>query len=100
MAGAELLNVDVAYVEAHEELLLTLRVPPGASARHVLERARVVERFPELAERPLAVGINGVTVDIDTLVEEGDRVELYRPLRFDPKEARRRRAARVKLSPD
>ena len=42
------------------------------------------------------VGVYGRRVALDHLLADGDRVEIYRPLRVDPKEARRRRALRAR----
>ena len=65
-----------------------LRVPEGSTVRDVLEKCG-------LATQPRGkVGIFGKVVSPDTPVADGDRIELYRPLAADPKEARRRRAAK------
>jgi len=65
-----------------------VRVKEGATVRDVLERSGLL---------PLArgrIGIFGKLVRADARVSDGDRVEIYRPLAADPKEARRRRAAK------
>ena len=65
-----------------------LRVREGSTVRDVLEKAG-------LPLQPHGkVGIFGKVVSPDTPVADGDRIELYRPLAADPKEARRRRAAK------
>jgi putative ubiquitin-RnfH superfamily antitoxin RatB of RatAB toxin-antitoxin module len=51
-------------------------------------------RFPQTDPGNMAVGIFGRVVKADVVLLAGDRVEIYRPLIADPKEARRRRAAR------
>jgi len=52
----------------------------------------LLELFPELVLAELQAGIFGVTCKLDQPVKEGDRIEIYRPLVHDPKEARRQRA--------
>ena len=65
-----------------------VRVPEGSTVRDVLQKSGLP---PQPHGR---VGIFGRVVSPDTPVADGDRIELYRPLAADPKEARRRRAAK------
>ncbi len=60
------------------------------SVADLLAKAQVYTLYPSLASRP--VGIYGRVVDSNTLLQPGDRVEIYAPLRIDPKAARRLRA--------
>lgn len=83
-----MLVVEVVYALPQREESARVSVPQGATVRDVLEKAGLL---------PLArgkVGIFGKVVPADAPVADGDRVEIYRPLAADPKEARRRRAAR------
>ena len=52
----------------------------------------VFEVFPEINIDENKVGIYSKLCELDTVLEDGDRVEIYRPLKADPKEARRSRA--------
>ena len=70
-----------ARPERHETVVLELE--QGATVRAALEAAGMPTAQP--------VGIFGRRVDLDARLADGDRVELYRPLRVEPKEARRRR---------
>ena len=94
MAGVELLRVEVAYAGERTSSRGALDVPPGTTVRGVIERARVLARHPEIDLARCAVGIFGTRCDLDDCVSEGARVEIYRPLLRDPKEARRRRVLR------
>jgi putative ubiquitin-RnfH superfamily antitoxin RatB of RatAB toxin-antitoxin module len=94
MAVAEPLRVEVAYVGEAGGGRWVLEVPPGTTVRGAIERARVLERHPEIDLARQAVGIFGVRCGLDDLLGDGARVEIYRPLLRDPKEARRRRVAR------
>lgn len=86
------MEVTVAWVAPGVEELVPVQVEPGATVRHVLARCGLVERYT-LDLEALAVGIFGTRTTLDAPVRDGDRVELYRSLVVDPKEARRRRAA-------
>jgi len=88
MASAELLAVELAWGHCCE----ALKVPLGTTVRGVIERARLAERWPDLDLSQHRVGIYARLVMPDTLVAEGDRVEVYRPLLADPKERRRQRS--------
>ncbi len=70
-----------------------VKLNPGATVQQALQASGVFQVFPELAGQALALGIFGRPVQADEALSDGDRIELYRPLRFDPKESRRRRAA-------
>lgn len=71
----------------------SLQVAPGATVQHALQASDLFQIFPELKGQDLSVGIYGRVVQTDEALSDGDRVELYRPLHFDPKESRRRRVA-------
>lgn len=87
------LRVEVVYATREEQVLITLEVPPGTTVREAIERSDITTNS-DIALAPGRVGIFGRLVDLETLVRAGDRVEIYRPLVVDPKEARRRRDKR------
>ena len=55
-----------------------------------------VERCGLPMDEVVALAVHGVRVERDAVLRDGDRIELLRPLQADPKDARRRRAARPK----
>ena len=93
MAAVDVLGVEVAYAGERCSSRVALQVPAGTTVRGAIERARVLTRHPEIDLARDAVGIFGQRCELDDLVSDGARVEIYRPLLRDPKEARRRRAA-------
>lgn len=76
--------------EVHEEAVV---VNDGCSLREALEQAGWLQRFPEMETQALAVGVWGRKAAWDRVLREGDRVEVVRGLRVDPKVARRERFA-------
>jgi putative ubiquitin-RnfH superfamily antitoxin RatB of RatAB toxin-antitoxin module len=94
MAGAEPLRIEVVWVGETGSSRIPLSVPPGTTVRGAIERARILERHPEIDLSRHAVGLCGQLCGLDDLLADGVRVEIYRPLCRDPKEARRSRAAR------
>lgn len=87
-----MISVEVVFAEPDKQRLIELEVEEGATVADVLDASGIYARFESanLAERP--VGIWGKIVARDAVVRDGDRVELYRPLEMDPREARRLRA--------
>jgi len=90
------LAVTVAYAAPGVEALVTVGLAPGATVADAVVASGLVER---LALPPAAIGfaIHGQRAEGDTPVVDGDRIELTRPLRADPKQVRRARAARHPL---
>ncbi len=99
MADFDLIAVEVAYALPHRQKIISLLVEPGTTALQAAERSGIQKYFPEIDLATAKMGIFGQslgTKGLDTaanhLLHEGDRVEIYRPLASDPKEARRKRA--------
>lgn len=85
-------QVSVAYVGANAQFLRSLAVSAGSPVREAIERSGVLAQFPEIDLDVNKIGVFGRQVKLDRILEEGDRVEIYRPLIADPKVARQRRA--------
>ena len=89
---ADSLSVEVVLALPARQVLLTVNVGEGASVANVIAESGFESRFPGMGITEMPVGIWGKRVSPDTTVRAGDRVELYRPLEVDPREARRQRA--------
>ena len=87
------LSVEVAYAGPEGQAVVCLRVSSGTTAWAAVERARG-QLPPGVNPDAARLGIFAKKVAADRVLEEGDRVEIYRPLTLDPMEARRRRAKR------
>lgn len=92
------ISVEIVYALPDEQALEQLTVPDDSTVGAVIERSGLLERFPEIDLTTNKVGVFGKLADLDTRLREGDRVEIYRPLIADPKEARKRRAAERKAT--
>jgi putative ubiquitin-RnfH superfamily antitoxin RatB of RatAB toxin-antitoxin module len=71
-----------------------VEVAPGSSALDAIRASGLLERFAEIDISTQSIGIWGRSSSLEASVNAGDRVEIYRPLAADPKEARRLRAKR------
>lgn len=87
------LLVEVAYAERRRQRLVELRLPAGATAAEAVAAAGLEREFPEADFTSCDLGIWGRPVERSQRLRDGDRVEIYRPLQMDPREARRRLAA-------
>lgn len=87
------LTIEVAYGTASAQKLYRLTLTEGSTAREAALAANIVADFPEAQPQTAPLGIFGKTVKDDHPLRDGDRVEVYRPLLADPKDARRKRAA-------
>lgn len=90
------LLVEVAYALRDEQALISIEMEEGASVREAIERSGILQRYSGIELARGRVGIFGRQVEFDALLQDGDRVEIYRPLAVDPKQVRRERAARRK----
>lgn len=91
----EIIDIEVAYASASEQRIVALQVPQGTTAQQAVERSGLSAIFAEIDMSALRLGVFGKVVTLQTVLQAHDRVEIYRPLRADPKEVRRRRAARA-----
>ena len=84
--------VEVAFSPAPGEVeLVALQVAGGTTALQALRASRLMERYPQIDPSVMSLGIWGRACVAGTVLREGDRLEIYRPLKVDPKEARRQR---------
>ena len=79
-----MIQVGVAYATNEEQVWLDISVFEGATIKEAIELSGILKKFPEVDLDKQKVGIFGEIADLDTIVEDGDRVEIYRPIRIDP----------------
>ena len=84
-------TVELVYALPGEQTLLSLEVAPGTTVREAIELSGIRSRSVAIDLERDKVGIYGKRVSLETVLRDGDRVEIYRPLTADPKDARRRR---------
>ena len=92
--------VEVVYALPGEQVLFTVMLPPGSTIRDALERSGISERFPDVDFSSCRVGVFGKVRSRDSALADGDRVEIYRVLNAEPKEARRARVRQRRPGPD
>ena len=90
MAAGEI-EVEVVYALPHEQALVRVRLPPGATVAAAISASGLPQRYPQIDRVPLRVGVFGELTGLAAPLNDGERVEIYRPLTVDPKAARHRR---------
>lgn len=84
-------SIELVYIKPDSENVLKLEVDCDTTIQQAIESSGLLQQFPEIDLGINKVGIYSKLKDLDTVLESNDRIEIYRPLFADPKEARRRR---------
>jgi len=93
MSPPERLHVTVVYAQERRQWVVPVEVEAGASVQAAIERSGLLDVVPQLRWQTLEAGVFHRRCSLDAPVRDGDRIEIYRPLQIDPKEARRLRVA-------
>lgn len=86
------IDVEVVYALRDVQESVRLRLETGATARDAVNASGIQRRYPEIRVEAGYLGVYSRLCDPDQVLQDGDRVEIYRPLITDPKQARLRRA--------
>jgi putative ubiquitin-RnfH superfamily antitoxin RatB of RatAB toxin-antitoxin module len=89
-----LIAIEVAYATPEQQVIVALDMPEGTTVEQAIQASGLLNRFPEISATDLKIGIFGSVCKLDQPLTQADRVEIYRPLIHDPKEARRQRAVK------
>lgn len=93
------IRIQICYAKKDLQLLTEMKVAEGANLGEAIRQSGILSEPGELSDIDLnrcKVGIYGKIKALDTRLREGDRIEIYRPLLADPKDARRKRAQKKK----
>ncbi len=96
MVDQQTIQVEVVYALAERQALIAITVPSGATVGEAVNQSGIAKQFPEQDLSACTLGIWGRLAASDQLLQDGDRIEIYRPLNIDPREARRKLAAEGK----
>lgn len=86
------MNIEVVYAGKDKQKLYLVECEKAITVEAAITQSGVLKDFPEIDLNEQPVGIFAQIVELDHVLKEGDRVEIYRPLIIDPKDARRIRA--------
>lgn len=93
----KIIKIEIAFAKSDkDQCILTIEIEEGSTIAAVIQAADIIAMYPEIDLAKHKVGIFGKHRVLSDTVKEGDRVEIYRPLTIDPKEARRAKARKNK----
>lgn len=97
---SKMLALEVAYGTAEAQWLLPVHMPAGATVLEAVEVSGLYDAVPELRGEALVLGVFGQRLQRheEYTLKQGDRIEVYRPLLIDPKQARRERAKQKRVN--
>jgi putative ubiquitin-RnfH superfamily antitoxin RatB of RatAB toxin-antitoxin module len=98
VSAVETINIEVAYARPEKQVIRAVNVERGTTIGGAIVQSGIMMDFPDLDIEHSDVGIFGKAASMTTVLADGDRVEIYRPLIADPKEVRRKRAAEGKAT--
>lgn len=88
----ESIDIEVVYALPEKQVVQRINLPEGTTAEQAVKMSGILRQFPEIDLLQNKLGIYGKLIKPATILRDRDRIEIYRPLRVDPKESRRRRA--------
>lgn len=91
MANVKKINIEVAYADATMQRIVHVVLEEGCTIEQAIDRSGILILFPDIDLMHQKVGIFSKQKKLTDRVKEGDRIEIYRPLTLDPKEARKKR---------
>ena len=87
-----MITVTVAYATPERQLEIPISVEPNCTAAMAIKKSGIMKEFPDINLATAVIGIHSKKVMIDASLRDKDRIEIYRPLTMDPKQARLLRA--------
>lgn len=87
-----MINIEIAYAYPEKYFLKKLKVEQGTNVQTAILQSGVLQQYAEIDLRENKVGIFSRPAKLTDSLNDGDRIEIYRPLLADPKEIRRKRA--------
>jgi uncharacterized protein len=89
------MTVEVVYALPEKQYLRTVTLEEGATVEQAIKASGLLSLRKDIDLNTNKVGVYSRPVKLDDVLQDGDRVEIYRPLIADPKEMRRQRAERA-----
>jgi len=96
MEKTKMIAVEVAYARVNQQKIIALEVAEGSSVAEVILQSCVLTLFPEIDLTKQKVGVFSKARKLSDVVKQGERIEIYRELTIDPKDARRAKAVKGK----
>lgn len=89
---SEKINLEVAYAKPEKQVVISLEINAGSDMETAIIQSGMLDLFPEIDLAKQKIGVFGKICALSDFPKTGDRIEIYRSLMMDPKEARRLKA--------
>lgn len=86
------IRIEVAYAMPEHQKIISFQIDSSTSIRDAVKFSQIHQYFPKIDVESCDLGVFSKPVNADYKLMDGDRIEIYRPLKIDPKEIRRLRA--------
>ncbi len=86
------IKIEIAYALPERYYLKSFRIDEGSTIQTAILQSGILKQFTDIDLRENKVGIFSRPAKLSDILNDGDRIEIYRPLLADPKEIRRKRA--------
>lgn len=90
---ADKIRVEVAYALPYEQIIKTIETDKGITVEQAIVKSGLLDQFSEINLKINKVGIFGQLCKLDKVLQDQDRVEIYRTLIADAKEIRKQRSS-------
>ena len=87
------MKIGIAYALPQRQVWFDVNLPDGATIKDAVERSGILKQFPEIDLEKQKIGVFGKVSKLDAVLNDGDRVEIYRPIICDPKTVPRKAKA-------
>ena len=91
-----MIDIEIVYAKPEKQALISISIAENCTVLEAILQSKMLGKFPDCDLNVVNVGIFSTLCTLETIVQHGDRIEIYRPLETDPKEARRQRALKTK----
>ena len=78
------MQIGIAYAESNQQVWLKIEADENTTIQQAIEQSGILEKFPHIDLDRQKVGIFGKISPLDSKLQDGDRVEIYRPITADP----------------
>lgn len=90
------INIEIAYASESDQELIKLELDSGTTAIQAIKNSKLLQMYPEINPDECQLGIYSKKIDGNAVLQNNDRIEVYRALKISPKESRRLRAELAK----
>lgn len=89
------IHVTVVYARPHQPAVIPVNAPEGSTVRRVIELSGLLRQFPDIDLEKNRIGIFTKFTTLDAVVENGARIEIYKPITADPAKVPRRQVVKA-----